>query len=506
MMLSVGMPSFRHLLPAAVPATKTLGQPMTAPKMMIAQKIVPVLLAGGGGSRLWPVSRDSLPKQFQSLLGSLSTFQQTLQRVSDPDLFENPIVITSEAFEHFASRQAHIVNRPVSLILEPCRRDSAAAVAIAALLVEHRSAGSPVLVLAADHVILDDMLFLDAVRSGLGAAGDGKIVVFGLPPTAPKTNFGYIRPGLPVGDDEDVRLVEAFFEKPKLEDALAYLREGYLWNSGNFLFRSDAMIEEFAKYAPKVLSAVRRSIAAAQSGRGIMRLDEPAFSASPKISIDYAVMQKSSNVAVVPGRFRWSDIGSWDAIWEMLPHDEDGNAALGRGMTVASRNCLVHSEEVLTAVIGGADLVVVSTPDAVLVCPREQIQEIKGVVEALQAEGAREASLHRFDIQPWGHTESAGDGLKRIVIDPAGVARFRGQTHPDAICIVLKGTANTIIGGIRRIVNVGGSFQVSSATMYQVSNLGMTPLEILEARIDAAPVEEVLKSRQEPTELEKEQA
>jgi mannose-1-phosphate guanylyltransferase / mannose-6-phosphate isomerase len=469
---------------------------------MVVEKIVPVLLAGGGGSRLWPVSRDSLPKQFQPLIG-LSTFQQTLQRVSDPDLFENSIVITSEAFEHFASRQARIVNRPVSLILEPCRRDSAAAVAIAALLVEHRRAGSPVLVLAADHVILDDALFLDAVRSGLEAAVDGKIVVFGLPPTAPKTNFGYIRPGLPAGDNQDVRLVEAFFEKPKLEDALAYLREGYLWNSGNFLFRSDAMIEEFAKYAPKVLAASRRSIAAAQSGRGIMRLDNVAFSASPKISIDYAVMRKSRNVAVVPGRFRWSDIGSWDAIWEMLPHDEDGNAALGRVMMVTSRNCLVHSEEVLTAVIGGIDLVVVSTPDAVLVCPRERIQEIKGVVERLQADGAREASLHRRDIQPWGHIESAGDGLKRIVIDPAGKAGFRAQTHEAAICIVLKGTASTIIDGVPRIVNVGGSFNIPRAVMYQVSNVNKTPLEILEVRIDAMPLEEVVESREEPPKSKK---
>ncbi len=452
---------------------------------MMAEKIVPVLLAGGGGSRLWPVSRDSLPKQFQPLLGSLSTFQQTLQRVSDPDLFENPIVVTSEALEHFASRQAQIVNRPVSLILEPCRRDSAAAVAVAALLVEHRSAGSPVLVLAADHVILDDALFLDAVRSGLGAAGDGKIVVFGLPATAPKTNFGYIRPGLPAGDNQDVRLVEAFFEKPKLEDALVYLREGYLWNSGNFLFRSDAMIEEFAKYAPQVLAAARRSIAAAQSGRGIMRLDDVAFSASPKISIDYAVMQKSRNVAVVSGCFRWSDIGSWDAIWEMLPHDEDGNAALGRGMMVASRNCLVHSEEVLTAVIGGEGLVVVSTPDAVLVCPRERIQEIKGVVEALQAAGAREASLHRRDIQSWGYIENAGEGVKRIVVDPEGVVSSRRQMHQSAHWIVLKGTANTIVEDVERTIREGGSLHVPRAAMYQLANLGKVPLEIIEIKMNA---------------------
>lgn len=457
---------------------------------MVTAKIVPVLLAGGGGSRLWPVSRDSLPKQFQPLIGPLSTFQQTLQRVSDPDLFEDPIVITSEAFEFFASRQAGVVDRPVSLVLEPCRRDSAAAVAVAALLVEHRRSGSPVLVLAADHVILDDALFLDAVRSGLKAADDGRIVVFGLPPTAPKTNFGYIRPGAPAGDNEDVRLVEAFFEKPKREDALAYLREGYLWNSGNFLFRSDVMIGEFDKYAPDVLAAARRSIAAAQSGRGIMRLDEVAFSASPRISIDYAVMQKSRSVAVVSGRFRWSDIGSWDAIWEVLPHDENGNAALGRGIVVESRNCLVHSEGILTTVIGGTDLVVVSTADAVLVCPRARIQEIKGLVERLQAEGATEASLHRRDIQSWGYIENAGEGVKRIVVDPESVVVSRRQMHQSAHWIVLKGTANTIVEDVERTIREGGSLHVPRAAVYKLANLGEVPLEIIEVQMGASSSED----------------
>lgn len=449
---------------------------------MVHAKIVPVLLAGGGGSRLWPVSRESLPKQFQPLIGSLSTFQQTLQRVSDPDLFEDPIVITSEAFEFFARRQAGIVNRPVSFILEPCRRDSAAAVAVAALLVEHLSPGSPVLVLAADHIILDDALFLDAVRSGLAATGDGKIVVFGLPPTAPKTNFGYIRPGGPAGENEDVKLVEAFFEKPEPGKALAYLRDGYLWNSGNFLFRSDVMIEEFDEHAPDVLAAARGAIAAAQSDRGIMQLDEAVFSAAPKISIDYAVMQKSRNVAVVVGRFRWSDIGSWDAIWEILPHDENGNAALGHGLMVESRNCLVHSEGILTTVIGGTDLVVVATGDAVLVCPRERIQEIKVVVEKLQAEGAREASSHRRNFQTWGYVDSVAEGVQRFVIDPAGVIGYRRQMHQAAHWIVLKGTANTIVGGVERTVREGGSLHVPRAAMYQFSNLDKVPLEIIEVR------------------------
>ncbi|TMJ38706.1 MAG: mannose-1-phosphate guanylyltransferase/mannose-6-phosphate isomerase [Alphaproteobacteria bacterium] len=447
---------------------------------MVSTKIVPVLLAGGGGSRLWPVSRDSLPKQFQPLVGSLSTFQQTLQRVSDPDLFEDPIVITSEAFRFFASRQAGIVNRPVSLILEPCRRDSAAAVAVAALLVEHRLSGSPVLVLAADHVILDDALFLAAVRSGLEATGDGKIVVFGLPPTAPKTNFGYIKPGALAGRNDDVRLVEAFFEKPELENAQTYLRDGYLWNSGNFLFRSDVMIEEFDKYAPDVLAAARRSIADAMSDRRIMQLDETAFAASPKISIDYAVMQKSMNVAVVAGRFRWSDIGSWDAIWELLPHDENGNTVLGRGMAVESRNCLDHSDGILTSVIGGEDLVVDST------AARERIQEIKGVVEKLQGEGAREASSHRRDFQPWGYVETFEEGVKRLVIDPAGRVAPRRHMHHAAHWIILKGTASAIVEGIERTVREGGSLHVPKAAKYQLANLGTIPLEIIEVRTDKA--------------------
>jgi mannose-1-phosphate guanylyltransferase/mannose-6-phosphate isomerase len=367
---------------------------------MAPVKIIPVLLAGGAGSRLWPVSRDSLPKQFQPLIGPLSTFQQTMKRVSDPVLFEDLVIITNDAFRFFAKLQAEAVSRPPSFVLEPCRRDSAAAVAVAALLAEQAHPGSPVLVLAADHVVLDDDLFLEAVRSGLETAIDGRIVVFGLPPTEPKTCFGYIRSGARVGQNEDVRLVEAFVEKPNLEKALFYLKEGYLWNSGNFLFRSDVMIREFEEFAPEVLAAARGSIEAARTDLGFTRLEETAFAASPKTSIDYAVLERTRNIAVVIGRFRWSDIGSWDAIWEVLPRDQNGNATQGRGIAADSRNCLVHSEGMLTVVVGAADLVVVSTVDAVLVVPREQLPSIKVVVERLQAEGVKEATTHRRDVRP----------------------------------------------------------------------------------------------------------
>jgi mannose-1-phosphate guanylyltransferase/mannose-6-phosphate isomerase len=326
-------------------------------------------------TRRWQLTR-SFPFFSQALTGPLSTYQQALQRVADPVLFEDAIVITGEAFRVIAKRQAEAVPRPVSLILEPCRRDTAAAVAVAALLAERRRPSSPVLVLAADHLILDDALFLDAVRAGLEAAGDGRIVVFGLTPTEPKTSFGYIKPGANLRKSGDVRVVESFVEKPDLKKARAYLKAGYLWNSGNFLFRSDVMIGEFEEFAPEVIDAARRSVEAAQIGQDFLRLDEGEFATAPRTSIDYAVIERSRKVAVVVGRFRWSDIGSWDAIWEILPHDRNNNATVGRGLAIDSRNCLVHSEGVLAAVIGATDLVVVSTADAVLVVARERLDAV----------------------------------------------------------------------------------------------------------------------------------
>jgi mannose-1-phosphate guanylyltransferase/mannose-6-phosphate isomerase len=454
---------------------------------MTTAKIIPVLLAGGAGSRLWPVSRDSLPKQFQLLTGPLSTFQQTLQRVSDTLLFEDPIVITNDAFRLFATRQAEVASRPVSLVLEPCRRDSAAAVAVAALLAEDARSGSPVLIVAADHVILDDDLFLDAVRSGLEAAIEGRIVVFGLPPTEPKTSFGYIQPGVRLGQTEDVRLVDAFIEKPSFDNALAYLKAGYLWNSGNFLFRSDVMIREFEEFAPDVLDAARRSIAAARTDQGYMQLDETAFATAPKTSIDYSIVERTRNIAVVVGRFRWSDIGSWDAIWEVLPRDQNGNATLGRGIAVDSRNCLVHSEGMLTAVVGATDLVVVSTVDAVLVVPREHLPAVKRVVERLQAEGAKEASTHRRDFRSWGHAESIAEGqrfaVKRIVVDPGGDLSPHCHPHRAEQWMIVEGIASVTIDGKAKTLVEGESLYLPAGAAHRLSNRGMVPLQLIEVRM-----------------------
>ena len=288
---------------------------------MASPRIVPLILAGGAGTRLWPVSRDAMPKQFLPLVGEKSTYQQALMRVSAPDLFAPPIVMTSDAFRFFARRQAEEIGVEATVVLEPMRRDSGPAVAAGAAFARSRDPDAIVLAIAADHVILDTDLFHEACRAGREAALDGNVVTFGIRPTAPKTSYGYIRCGEPLGI-AGVSRVAAFVEKPKPEAAAAgYVAQGYLWNSGNFLFRADALLSELKRFEPAMAQAVEAAVAAAGTDLGFVRLDEKAFSQATQKSIDYAVMEKTDRAAVVEGRFRWSDIGSWDAVFEVASID-----------------------------------------------------------------------------------------------------------------------------------------------------------------------------------------
>src|SRR5882724_439252 len=291
-------------------------------------KMVPVLLAGGSGTRLWPVSRDALPKQFLPLVGERSTYQETLLRVTDDKLFAPPIVITGTDFRFFARRQAEDIGIDATVVIEPMRRDSGPAVAAAAALAKSRDPNAVVLALAADHVILDVEEFRATCLAGLKAAEAGHIVTFGITPSAPKTSYGYIRRGKPIGSDQ-VYAVEAFVEKPNAETAARYVAEGYLWNSGNFLFRADVLLAEFTRYEPTMVTAVEKAVAGASNDLGFVRLAPDAFATAPQKSIDYAVMEKTDRAAVVAGNFRWSDIGSWDAIFDITPHDTSGNVLQG---------------------------------------------------------------------------------------------------------------------------------------------------------------------------------
>ncbi len=452
---------------------------------MAIPRIVPVLLAGGSGTRLWPVSRDAMPKQFLPLIGDRSTYQQALARVSDPKLFAPPIVMTASDFRFFARSQAEDLGIEATIVLEPERRDSAPAIAAAAAVAIQRDPQAVVLALAADHVILDADLFRDACRAGRDAALAGHIVTFGIRPTEPRTSYGYIRPGAALGID-GIHAVEAFVEKPDAATAATYVAQGYLWNSGNFLFRAETLLSEMRRHEPAIASAARAAVGKANSDLGFLRLDREAFAAAPQKSIDYAVMEKTSHAAVVEGRFRWSDIGSWDAVFAVSQQDRDGNALHGPAVAYQSENCLIHAEGRLTAVLGAKDLVVVTTPDAVLVMPRARAEEVKQLVATLKAKGRPEASDHRRVHRPWGHYEGVDVGerfqVKRIVVTPGGNLSLQKHMHRAEHWVVVRGSAAVTINAEQRMVHENESIYIPIGAVHRLGNPGKIPLELIEVQ------------------------
>jgi len=448
-------------------------------------KIVPVLLAGGSGTRLWPVSRDALPKQFLPLVGERSTYQETLLRVANDKLFAPPIVITGADFRFFARRQAEDLGIDVTVVIEPMRRDSGPAVAAAAALAKSRDPDAVVLALAADHVILDVEEFRATCLAGLEAAQKGHIVTFGITPNTPKTSYGYIRRG-PAISGSEAFAVEAFVEKPNAETAARYVAEGYLWNSGNFLFRADVLFKELARFEPSMVSAAERAVSSAVTDLGFLRLDPEAFGSAPQKSIDYAVMEKTDRAAVVAGNFGWSDIGSWDAILDIAERDKSGNAVHGTVVTTDSHNCVIHSTDRLTAVLGANDLVVVSTPDAVLVMPRERAQEVRELVAKLKGAKRSEATDHRQVHRPWGYYDSIDVGerfqVKRIVVQPGGRLSLQKHHHRAEHWVVVRGTAEVTLGEDVKTVHENESIYIPIGTVHRLANPGKIPLELIEVQ------------------------
>jgi mannose-1-phosphate guanylyltransferase/mannose-6-phosphate isomerase len=446
--------------------------------------IIPILLAGGAGTRLWPVSRDALPKQFLPLVGKRSTYQETLLRVRDP-MFAPPIVITGPNFHFFARRQAEDVGVEATVVIEPVRRDTGPAIAAATAVAASRDPQAVILALAADHIILDVEAFRNTCIAGRAAAEAGCIVTFGIKPTEPKTSYGYILPGDSVGGGS-VHAVKRFVEKPDAATAAQYVKNGYLWNSGNFLFRADVLLSELERLEPEIAAAITDSIARATNDLGFLRLDPEAFMRAPQKSIDYAVMEKTDRAAVVVGQFPWSDIGSWDALFDITPRDSAGNVLEGPVVTVDSNDCVVHSHDRLTAVVGVKDLIVVHTSDAVMVVPRARAQEVRELVERLKAAKRPEATDHKRVHRPWGYYESIDAGerfqVKRIVVVPGGILSLQKHRHRAEHWVVVRGTAEVTIGDQVRAVHENESIYIPIGSVHRMANKGKIPLELIEVQ------------------------
>jgi mannose-1-phosphate guanylyltransferase / mannose-6-phosphate isomerase len=453
----------------------------------IIPQIIPVIMCGGAGTRLWPVSRESMPKQFVSLVGQGSTFQQMMRRISDPELFSRPIVITHSDFRFVVAEQLRECAVSADIVLEPMRRDSGPAVAVAALLASQRNPEALVLVLAADHVIREVEEFRAACRAAAKTAAQGLIVTFGIHPTHPATNYGYIRPGKQL-NGASVHEVAAFVEKPDAETAAKYLADAYLWNSGNFLFHAATMCREIEAFEPRMAEAAQASVMAATRDLDFLRLAPEPFARAPKKSIDYAVMEHTTRGVVVPADFGWSDIGSWSAVWDLLDHDAAGNASDGSVVLLDTRNSLVRSEDsILTTVVGLDDAIVVSTPDAVLVASREKAEEVKALVEQLKQQNHRAAVEHRRMYRPWGYYQdvdlAARYRVKRIVVKPGSTLSLQKHFHRSEHWVVVQGTAEVTVHDKVSTVHENESIYIPIGSVHRLANPGKIPLELIEVQV-----------------------
>jgi len=453
----------------------------------VGATIVPVILAGGSGTRLWPISRDSLPKQFLGLGSEKTFYQQTLLRLPPKsDTVAEPIVITSDDFRFFARRQATELGIHPVVVLEPARRDSAAAIFAAARLAADRHGEDALVVaVAADHLIPDAQLFREALLAAADLAAEGRIVTFGITPTDPRTAYGYIKPGAPLSQPGSFA-VAAFVEKPDAETAARYVAEGYLWNSGNFIFPASLMLAEAERFEPAILAATDAAVAGAKQDLGFVRLDKDAFLAAPAKSIDYAVLERTDRAAVIEGGFAWSDIGSWDAVRELGTPSEDGNVTHGPVSLFDSRNAFIHSEGPLVTGIGLDGMTVIASDDAILVMPSDRSQDVKFLVAGLKAEKRSEANEHIRIHRPWGTYETICRGerfhVKKIVVEPGAILSLQKHHHRAEHWVIVKGTAEVTQGDRTYIVNENQSTYHPIGEIHRVANPGKIPLELIEVQ------------------------
>ena len=449
--------------------------------------LIPLILSGGSGTRLWPVSRKNLPKQFLALAGNGTLFQQTIARTRELPDVAAPIVVASEDHRFLAADQLLEAGvKGATIVLEPLARNTAPAIALGALQALQRDADALLLVLPADHLIGDTGAFVEAVKQAMPLATQDWLVTFGIRPDRPETGFGYIRRAEAV-DGHGYR-VEQFVEKPDQATAESYLADGdYDWNSGMFLFKASRYLEELAMLAPAMLAAVRNAHAKASADLDFVRIDRDAFALVPDNSIDYAVMEKTRQAAVIPVSCAWSDIGSWSALWLTGDKDAEGNLREGDILSIDTRNSLLRSHDRhLLATVGVDDLIVVTTPDATLVAHRDAAQDVKKIVEQLKAAGRSEHSLHRVVHRPWGSYDSLEAGerfqVKRIQVKPGASLSLQKHHHRAEHWIVVSGTAEVTCDDKVFLLGENQSTYIPLGSKHRLRNPGKVALELIEVQ------------------------
>ena len=447
-------------------------------------RIVPLIMCGGAGTRLWPASREVRPKQFLPLFGTRSTFQDTILRVSEPALFDRPIVITNAAYRFMVLEQLAEIGIEADILLEPMRRDSGPAIAAGAVFARMHGEDAVVLALAADHVVRDNEAFIAACREGLAAAEAGRIVTFGVQPERAATEYGYISPGEPVSGK--VQAVKKFVEKPDPATAAEYVKAGFFWNSGNFMFRAAVLLDEYRALDSESIQAVSDAVTKAGRDLGFVTLDTTAIGSAKPISIDYAVMEKTARAAVVPVACGWSDVGSWHAVWELSNKDNQGNAAHGVAVFEDSHNCSVSTDKALVALEGVDDLVVVATQDAVLVSRQKDANGLKRLVAKLKTVAPQVTEDHLKVHRPWGSYQSVDMGerhqVKRIIVKPGGRLSLQKHHHRSEHWIVVRGTARVSVNEDVKIVHENESIYIPIGAVHRLENPGKISLELIEVQ------------------------
>lgn len=449
--------------------------------------VTPVILSGGSGSRLWPLSRAGYPKQFLPLTSELTLIQETALRVAD-GRFTAPLVICNEEHRFIVAEQLRAQScQPSGIILEPVGRNTAPAVAVAALHLLADQDDALMLVMPSDHVIADTDSFLAAVDRAIPAALQGALVTFGITPDRPETGFGYIKAAGPLSGQEGVHVVERFVEKPDRETAEKYIANGsYYWNSGIFLFSAQVYLDELTRTSPAIVTACEAAIKGSSRDLTFCRLDAEAFAASPSDSIDYAIMEKTSKAAVIPVDMGWNDLGAWSALWDVASKDADGNVVQGDVVLHDTTNAYVRAEHGLVAVAGLDNVVVVATDDAVLVAARDTVQDVKVLVDRLKTGGRTEHLLHTTVYRPWGNYRSIDQGdrfqVKRIVVRPGERLSLQMHHHRAEHWVVVSGTALVTHGEKTFLLTENQSTYIPAGDTHRLENPGKLPLHLIEVQ------------------------